>query len=114
MGEQIGALGRQPFVQQVVGEPFAQHDLDRLLQPGLADHQDEKAADDHQEAEHLAAQVVEAAMLEGVEEGALPDIQFDLAEGDRAHHDHQGHGEDAEPEPVAGRRHERAQQAEEL
>ena len=50
--QQVGALGRQPLVEQVVGQPFAQPDLDHLLQPGLGDDQHEQAAgDDHEDQE---------------------------------------------------------------
>ena len=76
--------------------------------------QNEEPADDHEEAAELAAQIFEGAMLERVQERAVPDVQLDLAVGDRADHDHQGAGEDAEPDPVAGRRDQRAQQAQEL
>jgi hypothetical protein len=48
------------------------------------------------------------------QERPVPHVQLDLAVGDRADHDHQGAGEDAEPDPVAGRRDQRAQQTQEL
>ena len=46
MGQEIGALRRQPAVEQIVGEPLAQPDLEHLLQPGLRHDQHQQAADD--------------------------------------------------------------------
>ena len=51
--QHVGALGREPLVEQVVGQPFAQPDVDHLPQPGLGDDQHEQAAGDHHEDEEL-------------------------------------------------------------
>ena len=97
-----------------MGEPFAQRHLDGLLQPGLADHENKEAADDHEEADDLAAELVEGAVLEGVQERTVPDVELDLAEGDGTDDDHQANGEDAEPETVAARCDQRTQKTKEL
>ena len=44
VGEQAGAPGCEPLVEQVAGEPGPQAVADRLLQPGLGDHHAEQHA----------------------------------------------------------------------
>ena len=63
MRQKIGALRGQPLVQEIVGEPFPQHHLDRLLQPGLPDHENKEPADDHEEAAELANLLLDQAHI---------------------------------------------------
>ena len=51
--QQIGALGCEPLVEQVVGEPLPQFDIGHLPQPGLGDDQHQQATGDDQEYEEL-------------------------------------------------------------
>ena len=85
--QHVGALGREPLVEQVVGQPFAQPDLEHFLQPGLGDDQHEQAAGDHRENEELGHERRHVPLLERVVEGALPDVEADLSCGVRADHD---------------------------
>ena len=54
--QQVGALGREPLVEQIVRQPFAQPDRDHLLQPGLGHDQHEQAAGDDQEDQKLGGE----------------------------------------------------------
>ena len=85
--QQVGALGREPLVEQVVGQPFPQPDLDHFLQPGLGHDQHEQAAGDDQEDEELGHEGRHVLLLDRVVEGALPDVEPDLPSGIGADHD---------------------------
>ena len=64
-----------------MGDPFAQTDLDRFLQPGLRDYEAEQAADNDQEAYDLAGEQADRALDQRVVEGTKPGIELDLTKG---------------------------------
>ena len=65
----------------MVGQPFAQADLEHLLHPGLPDHERQQDADDGEEDQQLMRQApAGSAALSGVEEGAMPLVEPDLAD----------------------------------
>ena len=76
--QQIGALGREPLVEQIMRQPFAQPDRDHLLQPGLGHDQHEQPTGDDQEYEKLGGEGRHVLLLDRVVKGALPRVQPDL------------------------------------
>ncbi len=98
--QEIGALWRQPAVEQVVSEPFPQPDLEHLLQPGLPDHQHQQSADDQSEHEKLQAERCQVAVLDRIEEAALPRVEPDLAHRIGADHQDDPGRQQAQPAPI--------------
>jgi hypothetical protein len=109
LSQKIGALWRQPAVEQIVGQPFSQPDLEQLLKPCLRDDQHQQAADDHAEHQKLAAESCQVALLERIEERALPSVEPDLHDRIGADDEDDPAGEQTEPSPVP-RRAERGEQ----
>jgi hypothetical protein len=79
--QHVGALGREPLVEQVVGQPLAQPNVGHLPQPGLGNDQHEQAAGDHHEDQELGREGREVLLLDRVVEGALPAVEPDLPRG---------------------------------
>ena len=108
-GDEVGPLWRKPFVEQVVRKPLPQPDLDHLAQPGLRNHQHQKAADDDHEDEKLKAERRDVLLFERIVEVAVPAVQPDLSDGVRADDESEAYRQqsDAVSSP---RNHECAQQ----
>ena len=111
--QQVGAPGREPLVEQVVGQPFAQPDLGHLLQPGLRHDQDEQAAGDDREDQELGREGGDVLLLDRVVEGALPAVEAELAERVQADDEDDAGRQQADRPPVA-RRAQRAPQGQDL
>ena len=109
LGQEIGALRRQPAVEQIVRQPFPQPDLEHLPQPGLSHDQDQQRRDDQSEHQKLSAEGRQVALLERVEKAALPGIEPDLANRIGADHNEHAGGEQPEAAPVRRRRKRRKQ-----
>jgi hypothetical protein len=97
--QHVGPLGREPLVEQLVRQPFAQPDLGHLLQPGLGHDQHEQAAGDERKDDELGQERRHLLLLDRVVEGALPDVQPDLPEDGEA--DDHDHGRDQEVDAAA-------------
>jgi hypothetical protein len=100
MSQEVRPLRRQPAVEQIMGQPLAQPDLEDFLQPRLRNDQHQQDADDHAEHQELAAEDRQIVLLQGIEEVALPDIQPDLPDHIGAQHDDDADGEQSQPPPV--------------
>ena len=111
--QHIGALGCEPLVEQVVGEPLPQLDVGHLPQPGLGDDQHEQATGDDQEYQELVREGRHVLLLDRVVEVALPHVEPDLPRSIGADHENDASAEETEPVSVA-RGRERACQAQEL
>ena len=98
--QQVGALGREPLVEQVVGQPFAQADVGHLPQPGLGDDQHEQAAGDHHEDQELGREGRDVLLLDRVVEGALPAVEPDLPRGVGADDDDDARCQETQPAAV--------------
>ena len=79
--QQVGPLGDHPLVEQIAGQPFAQPDLQHLLQPGLGHDEDDQGAGDSQEDEELDPELSQQLLLERIVEGALPAHEQKLRHG---------------------------------
>ena len=75
----VGTSGNQPFVQQVMGQPFPEADLQHLLHPRLRHHEGEQHGDNGKEDQELVAQAVEVALGKRIEERAMPLVEPHLA-----------------------------------
>ena len=102
VGEPERAAGLQPVPDEIVGEPGAQLQFQRLAEPALPDVQHQQAAGDDGEHAELQDELVQITARQRVVEGLVPAVEPDLAVG-RGGDDH----EDRQPEqqqPVAHRR----------
>ena len=95
--QQVGALGCEPLVEQVVGEPLPQLDIGHLPQPGLGDDQHQQATGDDQEYEELVRERRHVPLLDRVVEVALPHVEPDLPRCIGADHEDDASGEDIGP-----------------
>ena len=111
--QHVDAFADQPLVEKVVGQPFAQPDVDHRLQPGLADHQHQQTAGDHGEDHELGHERRHVPLPDRLIEGALPAVEPDLR--GRVGADDGDHADRKQLEAApAGRAADGAQQGREL
>ncbi len=107
--QHVDAFEDQPLVEEVMGQPLAQPDVDHRLQPGLADDQHQQSAGDRGEDHELGREPGHVPLLDRLVEGALPPVEPDLR--GRVGADHGDYAERQQPKlapPARGR--ERPQQ----
>ena len=105
--ELVGAVGLEPEIEQDLGQPLPEADLEALLQPGLRHDEGQENGDDDEEDEELAEEGGGVALLHRIEEGAVPLVEPHLAEHVADEDDEDGRGQPqhgpalAAPEHVA-------------
>ena len=70
----------QPLGDKVLREPFAQFELDRLLQPTLRNIEHQKDRYDHRESEELDEEASDILLRKGIVERLIPGIEPDLTQ----------------------------------
>ena len=70
----------QPMGKEVLGQPFAKLELDRLLKPALQNIKHQKDRYDHSEGEELDEKARDILLRNGIVERLVPGIEPDLTE----------------------------------